>query len=212
MASTFNVVQTIFPGHTEKIIANALYEDQLSQRILDRFLASVVDGKIGLAPTYDEQQRLKSIAFASQGQVLIINFSAKTRSPSPKRELLMTRVFMDASLKKYAFHMDKLSTSIFLDLSLRMKAAVDILSLLPRGRYLILTKVLALGGEPKVDKESVARLFREDESSTAEPTVVATQAWAAYKAALAQPASTSPSIIDTTTFSIEVSSPLNPHN
>jgi hypothetical protein len=183
-------------------------EAHLSERTFDLFLSSVVTGKIGLAPTYDDQQRLKSIAFASSTRVLIITLSKGGRTITLKRELLAAKIFMNDSLTKYGFHMDKFVTSLFTNLSLKIVGAIDILSLWPQRRHLFRTMILALGGESEVDKANVMELFREEESCMAGPFTVATQAWVAYKAALVHPASAPPRTINTTIFSAEVRFPL----
>ncbi|KAF9451890.1 hypothetical protein P691DRAFT_662219 [Macrolepiota fuliginosa MF-IS2] len=199
--SVFSIPQKILPDHEEEITATSVHEDHLSQVVLDQFLRSVVDGKIGLAPTYDSQQVLVSIAFASQNQVLIVKLSANSRFATQKRDLLNKMIFLNSSFQKYAFHMDKLSTSLFYDFSLRIVEAVDILSGSPERRHLLKTKVLMLGGEPKVDSRSVIQLFREEESFRTGRSVVALQAWAAYQAALELPYFVIPCSIDTTIFS-----------
>lgn len=204
LKSTFSLAQTVFPQHDTTVTASSYDEAHLSESTFDLFLSSVVDGKIGLAPTYDEQQRLRSIAFASSSQVLIITLSMKELILTPMRKLLATKILMNDCLRKYAFYMDKFALSMFTNLSLRMVGAVDILSLWPQRRHLIRTKIKALGGVFVVDKTSVEQLFRREESHAAEPLTVATQAWVAYKAALVHPASGPPCTIDTTIFSVEV--------
>lgn len=204
LKSTFSLAQTVFPQHDTTVTASSYDEAHLSESTFDLFLSSVVDGKIGLAPTYDEQQRLRSIAFASSSQVLIITLSMKELILTPMRKLLATKILMNDCLRKYAFYMDKFALSMFTNLSLRMVGAVDILSLWPQRRHLIRTKIKALGGVFVVDKTSVEQLFRREELHTTEPLTVATQAWVAYKAALVHPASGPPCTIDTTIFSVEV--------
>jgi hypothetical protein len=206
--STFNFVPDIFPQETSTIFASSYDEVCLSERTFDLFLSSVVTGRVGLAPIYDEQQKLKSIAFASPTQVLIVTLSKGECAITPKRELLAAKILMNDALGKYGFHMDKFVTSLSTDLSLRIKRGVDILSLWPRRRHLVQTMVLALGGEGKVDKAKVIELFQEEESYTTRPSTVATQAWVAYMAALGLPASGPQRTINTSIFSTEVRSPL----
>ncbi|KAJ3570489.1 hypothetical protein NP233_g4369 [Leucocoprinus birnbaumii] len=203
---TITLQQQILPGHKGSITARYLHMNDLSVRDLDKFLSSAVDGKIGVAPAYDTKQALVSIAFATNDQVLVVKVATKNfsnRTAVEKRALLQKRVFMNASLIKYAFHMDKVATSLFLDMSLHIVAAVDILSCLPRERHLFLTKIEALGGEPTAKGTAVKDLFRQEESSKAERTVIAAQAWAAYRAALLGPSQPSVFKIDTTIFSPE---------
>lgn len=202
--STFSLSQTVFPKDSSTVTASSIDEAQLSERAFDLFLSSVVNEKIGLAPTYDKQQRLKSIAFASSSRVLIITFSMKKQILTPNRKLLADRILMNDSLRKYAFHMDKLATYLFTNLSLRVVGAVDILSLVRQSRHLVKTKISALGGESAVHKASVVKLFCGEELYTAEPLTVATQAWVACKAALLHPASAPQRTINTTIFSNEV--------
>ncbi|KXN88609.1 Regulator of nonsense transcripts 1 [Leucoagaricus sp. SymC.cos] len=201
--SNFMLKQNILPRHTGGITVTPTHEDHLSLATLKDFLASVVDESIGLAPTYDELERLSAIAFASHNRVLIVKMTYNCRFAAQNRQLLSSSILLNASYRKYAFHMDKLSTSLFRDYSLRIREAVDILSLSRQPRHLLLTIIDALGGEWKVDKPSVKHLFRHEESSKADRSVVATQAWAAYQAVLIQSTSAVPNIIDTTIFSAE---------
>ncbi len=201
--STFTVAQGILPAFKETITARSVNEADLSQPLFDRFLSSVSDGKIGLAPTYGPHQKLASIALASRNQVVIVKFSTKTRIPQG-RNVLTAQILTNPSLTKVAFHMDKLATSLFFDFSLRINEAVDILSGLPQRRHLLLAKALALGDPSKVDKESVCELFCEDESSGTDISVIALQAWAAYQAGLVQVDKATLCTIDTTNFPPEV--------
>ncbi|KAF5359600.1 hypothetical protein D9756_003108 [Leucocoprinus leucothites] len=203
-SQTITLKQKILPGCKGNITARFVHMNDLSQQTLDKFLSSAVDSKIGIAPSYDTKQTLISIAFATRDQVLVLKVATKNFNSTiavGKRKLLGSRIFLNPDFSKYAFHMDKLCTSLFLDLELHIVGAVDILSCLPRGRHLFLTKIEALGGEPTVDGSAVKDLFREDETFKAERTVIATQAWAAYQAALLCPAEACK--IDTTILSTE---------
>lgn len=181
-----------------------VHEDHLSLTNLKAFLASVGDGMIGLAPTYDELERLNCIAFASQDRVLTVKFSPNCRFASQKRVMLQNLILLNTSYKKYAFRMDKLAASLFRDYSMRIKEAIDILSGSRQARHLLLTIVELLGGEWRVDRVSIQQLFRKEESSKGDRSISATQAWAAYQAALVQPIFAVPNVIDTTKFSSEV--------
>lgn len=206
MQTSFKLTQNILPKHKDAITARSVHVNNLAERDLDSFLSSIVDGKVGLAPAYDAQQALAYLAFASRGEVLTVKLSSKNPNSEvsiQKRQLLETKIFMNPSLTKYAFHMDKLCTSLFCDLSFRIVKAVDILSGSVRDRHLLLTKIQLLGGETAVNKTSLGDLFREEESSKANESVVATQAWAAFQASLLLPAS-STRFIDTTIFSDKV--------
>ncbi|KAF9451888.1 P-loop containing nucleoside triphosphate hydrolase protein [Macrolepiota fuliginosa MF-IS2] len=201
--SIFPLAQNILPKHKDGVTAQSIHVNDLSERHLDSFLSSVVDGKIGLAPAYDTQQTLTYIAFASRVHVLVIKLN--TKSPNSKlsvqkRQLLGARIFMDSALSKYAFHMDKLCTSLFCDSLLRVVSGVDILSGLRKDRHLLSTKALSLGGKEAVNEIGLNHLFRNEESSKADQSIIAIQAWAAYQASLLQSAS-STKFIDTTIFS-----------
>ncbi|KAF5359610.1 hypothetical protein D9756_003107 [Leucocoprinus leucothites] len=201
--ATFTVRPTIFLRQTGDVVVTPVHEDHLSLTNLKAFLASVGDGMIGLAPTYDELERLNCIAFASQDRVLTVKFSPNCRFASQKRVMLQNLILLNTSYKKYAFRMDKLAASLFRDYSMRIKEAIDILSGSRQARHLLLTIVELLGGEWRVDRVSIQQLFRKEESSKGDRSISATQAWAAYQAALVQPIFAVPNVIDTTKFSSE---------
>ncbi|KXN88608.1 ATP-dependent helicase upf1 [Leucoagaricus sp. SymC.cos] len=206
MASTptFTLDQKIFPKHKGEITVRFVHMNDLSQRDLDRFLSTVVEGKIGVAPAYGAKQVLAFIAFASLNQVLLLKLSKNPNSTvaAQKCELLGTRIFMNSDYIKFAFHMDKLCTSLFHDLSLYITGAVDILSSSPHERHLLLTKAEVLGGEPTVNARAVKGLFCDEESAKVERSIIAAQAWAAYQASLLRPLS-SRALIDTRVHSVE---------
>jgi len=85
--------------------------------------------------------------------------------------------------------MDRISISLFLDLSLRINAAVDILSVSPLDDRRSLQALMnALGDEDLLRKVNVKTLFagrRRKNAPTAKD--VTLQAWAAYRAATLAP-------------------------
>ncbi|KAJ3570490.1 hypothetical protein NP233_g4368 [Leucocoprinus birnbaumii] len=201
--TAYTIQPAISPRHAGHVLVTPVHEDHLTPAILKDFLTTVVDGLIGVAPTYGEQETLNSIAFASAGRVLAVKLSPNCRFAYQKRQILQSLILLNKSYKKYAFRMDKLATSLFRDYSLHISEAVDILSMSPNARHLLLTIVDVLGGEFKVNKSNVRQLFSKEESSKADRSVVATQAWAAYQAALCQPIFVAPYVIDTKLFSSE---------
>lgn len=193
--NSFILEQNIFKDPQPSIHVIRLDENVLvsSPHILGHFLATAVNGVIGLAPVYGAKCALQTVAFASLSQVLIIRFtssegkkkkkhSTDSSHSTPARTFIQDNVLCHPDWQKYAFRMDKLSSSLFLDHHMRITGGVDLLSLSKSSRRSFDAVMNALGGETTLQKDNVKALFKHEETISASPGDVALQAWAACRA------------------------------
>lgn len=190
---TFDVPQNIFQLSYPPIHVVSVNEDDLTadpQLIMD-FISTAEDDGIGLAPVYGAKCALTILAFSTLSQVLLVRFaSAKTKGKKKKKKshstpgqcLLRDNILCHPERQKFAFHMDRLSASLFLDLNLRITGGVDLLSSSRSARQSIEAKMNALGGETTLHKTHVITLFKHNETVTTPAKDLALQAWAACQA------------------------------
>jgi hypothetical protein len=194
---TFDILQNIFKQkhpliHVISVDDNVLIADP---QILWNFLSTADAEVIGLAPVYGAKCVLSSLAFSTLSQVLVVRFSsakpkgkkkkkANKTTPhlTPGKSLLQDNILCHPDRQKYAFRMDKLSASLFLDLNLRMTRGIDLISSSGSGRKSVAAKMNALGGETTLHKSQTIALFKHEETATTPIQDVALQAWAACRA------------------------------
>ncbi|KAJ7707602.1 hypothetical protein B0H17DRAFT_901605, partial [Mycena rosella] len=78
---------------------------------------------------------------------------------------------------KFAFRMDVIAISLFLDLELRITGAVDLLSAAQDSRHSLAALIYVLGGEEGLERKNLITLFEFDENVSAPAANVALQAW-----------------------------------
>ncbi|OAX35939.1 hypothetical protein K503DRAFT_337979, partial [Rhizopogon vinicolor AM-OR11-026] len=201
MAHTiFSLQQNVYVATHDPIVVDDIHESVISSAVLSRFLSSVQGGTVGMAATYRSDCSLSCLAFATLTCALVVHFSAPGKPNRQKnkkkgqeqqppislgRALLQDHILCNPGIQLYAYMMDRISISLFLDLSLRINAAVDILSVSHLDDRRSLQALMnALGDEDLLRKVNVKTLFarrRRKNASTAKD--VALQAWAAYRAA-----------------------------
>ena len=193
---------------------NALYTDPT---VLSHLLATAEDGAIGLAPVYGSECVLATLAVSTPSQVLVIRLGANKARRQGKKcgkrataQSSITGLLCNPEITKYAFRMDRLSTSLFFDFGLRITNGVDLLSISPQkeNRRSFQALMVALGGQNVLKRAAVAAAFKHDEGPHTSQNEVALQAWAALHAAKL-PSSmkiiSNLSKIDTETFDEEAS-------
>ncbi|KAG2367893.1 P-loop containing nucleoside triphosphate hydrolase protein [Suillus spraguei] len=96
------------------------------------------------------------------------------------RTLLQNQILCNPDIQLYGYRMDRIALGLYLDHSLRINAAVDILSVSLSDRRSLEASMDALGGELLLQKQNVKILFahREGDATTKD---VALQAWAACR-------------------------------
>jgi hypothetical protein len=227
-SNTFDVLQDIFTQSYPSIHVVSLDENALvaNPKILGNFLSTSDDGVIGLAPVYGAKCRLTTLAFSTLSDVLLIRFSSgnpngkkkrktNTTTPhlTPGRKLLQDNILCHPERQKFAFRMDRLAASIFLDQGLRIWGGVDLLSSSKAARRSLDALMNALGGETTLYKDNMKALFKHEETATTPIRDVALQAWAACRAgshkSLSKLLSKIPTI-DTQDFGREVCDPFDP--
>ena len=166
------------------------HENNLKKATVNDFLGTVVDETIGIAPSYGSRCVLRTIAFSSSSQVLLIRLSSRESAKSHKAQknsVAVNRSLLEAILchvdsTKYTLKMDKLSMALHLDLGLHLTNGVDLLSVYVKGdRYSVAALRSALGGETTLNKAEVSTLFKDDEMGS-DIRATAMQAWVACNA------------------------------
>ncbi|KAF8554479.1 hypothetical protein OG21DRAFT_1066024 [Imleria badia] len=158
-------------------------------------LLDATDNVLGVSATYGKRCRLSSIAFSTLSQVLVVNIPARHAS-QPKQDTKQQRVaksrgliedhlLLNPKFQKYAFKMDQFAVALYLDLSVSINDAVDMLSVVNGSRQSLQALMDAMGGETNLHKKNVESVFFNTSKS---PTVdaaanVALEAWAACRAA-----------------------------
>lgn len=209
MHDVVSLDQTLYKAAHDPIVVEHIHEDSLSLVLLRRLLDSaqgsresqdccaphgttiVLDGTVGVAATYRSDCSLSCLAFATLTRALVVRFSAPEKPNQGKknvsrgRAILRDHILCNPDIQLYGYRMDRIAVSLFLELELRINAAVDILSAFPQDDRRSLQAIMnALGGELLLQKESVNTLFTPGEGNDIHTTKnVALQAWAVCHAA-----------------------------
>jgi hypothetical protein len=185
----FHIHPHIFQTNPSSVTVSVHNESSLKKATVNAFLATVVDGAIGVAPSYGSRCVLSTIAFSSQSQVLLISLTQSTRKEQRNKAAvnrsLLEEILCHLDSTKYTLKMDKFSTALHLDLGLYITNGVDLLSVAKGGRHSDAALMSALGGETTLNKASVSALFKNDETAS-DIRATATQAWVACHAGLLQ--------------------------
>ncbi|KJA19520.1 hypothetical protein HYPSUDRAFT_892444 [Hypholoma sublateritium FD-334 SS-4] len=183
MSSPEVIHQRLYRSHGSEIMVQSCHPNQL-HNLLPPFTTSVDNNVVGLAAVYGPKARLKKLAIASQTRVLIIDMNQFNKH----NKNLLTAILCNPAYDKYAFEMDRLSTSLFLDSGLYIASAKDLLELSDRegkcDRHSLGARMFALGGEKILSSaNAVNKCFLNDDTSRATMEVLALQSWAAGHAA-----------------------------
>lgn len=197
MASeTFALRSDIFRATSPSILVSCVHENVLAAdpSILSRLLATTEDGAIGLAPIYGPRCVLTTLALSTPSHVLVVRLGAakakKQGKKRPKRATgrpsisILKNLLCHPTVTKYAFRMDRLSTSLFFDLDSRITNGIDLLSVsMKASRRSFQALMVALGGEQFLNRTAVTAAFKHEEGAHTSQKEVALQAWAALHAA-----------------------------
>ncbi|KAF7336708.1 Regulator of nonsense transcripts 1 [Mycena venus] len=119
-------------------------------------------------------------------RVLLVYFNRKPQQKGLRyktgREHLRDLVLCAESYTKYAFKMDGVATSLYLDFGFRIVRAVDLLSAVQEFRESVAALLSVLGGEDAVNRSNLGTVFLDEEVSSPR-SHVALQAWAAWRVA-----------------------------
>ncbi|KAG6332525.1 hypothetical protein ID866_6562 [Astraeus odoratus] len=179
MVTSFTVQQNLYPRLPHSIVVAALDERRLNEHVIQTFQNTVASGGIiGVSAIYGKGCAISSIAFASMSCALVVDFA---KGGSPNRRTLKKRILNNPQYMKCTFRMDTLAVALFLDMSLEICNAVDLLSLPVKGGRRSAEALTNVMGD-KANKDSVKKLFFKDMKKVS-PSDMALQAWAAFQAA-----------------------------
>lgn len=183
MSSPEVLHQGLYRSHTTEIMVQNSHQNQL-HNLLSAFATSVNNAVVGLAAVYGPKARMKKLAIASETQVLIIDMNNHNK----RNKNLLDNFLCNPAYDKYAFEMDRLSTSLFLDCGLYITGARDLLELSDRegecDRHSLSARMFALGGKNILSSaKAVNKCFLNDDTAQATTQVLALQSWAAGHAA-----------------------------
>lgn len=197
--SISSLQQNVYIDAHDAIFVADVHENILSPPVLQRLLDSAQGGTVGVAATYRPDCSISCLAFATLNRALVVHFSPppilnlqkkKGKEQQPPvyrgRTLLRDLILCDPNVKLYGYRIDRITIALFLELSLRINAAVDILSVISDryDRRTLQALMDALGGELLLQKENVKALFAHREGhDTVSTNDVALQAWAACRGA-----------------------------
>ncbi|KAG1817481.1 P-loop containing nucleoside triphosphate hydrolase protein [Suillus subaureus] len=191
--TSFTLQQNVYKAHHGPITVEDVDENSVSSLALQRLIDSAQGGAVGVAATYRTDCTLSSLAFATLTRALVVHFFAAKKQNlqhqqkkkgqeqhppvSPGRTLIQDRILCDPDIRLYGYRIDRIVLGLYLDLSLRINTAVDILSVSVSDRRSLEATMDALGGELLLQKQNVKVLFshREGDATTND---VALQAWA----------------------------------
>ncbi|CAK5268392.1 unnamed protein product [Mycena citricolor] len=194
-ASSFTVAQDIFrpPFPSTNITVKVVHLAALTRNVITDCLGSITGmGGIGVAPVYGAKCVLTTLALASSDKVLVVklgpqatgikNSNGGGKAKRRRGRELLTEILLSLNLTKYAFQMDILVTSLYLDLGMRLCNGVDLLDVLSQGASRRSRAAIfnVLGGEAGLFKDDVAALFQGEEhvrGTTVKQNAL--QAWAA---------------------------------
>jgi hypothetical protein len=191
----FLLTPDVFRQPSPQLLVVSSHENEIAT-VLDCFLGSVTDASVGIAGAYDKCA-LTCLALASSSRVLLVRFvkPGKKKSKlckgkekpcvtafSPGRALLARQILCAAGTRKFGLHLDRLVTSLFLDLDLRMADGVDIIALTPPKKALQSTLdgiVGALGGWGALgERQRVVKVTTDERFDAGDLSSLAVRAWA----------------------------------
>jgi hypothetical protein len=194
----FLLTPDVFRQPGPQLVVVSSHESEIAT-VLDCFLGSVTDASVGIAGAYDKCA-LTCLALASSSRVLLVRFakpSNKKSKPhkgkgkpcvtavSPGRALLARQILCAAGTRKFGLHLDRLVTSLFLDLDLRMADGVDIIALAPPKKALHSTLdgiVNALGGWSALgERQRVVKVTTDERFDAGDLSSLAVRAWASLQ-------------------------------
>ncbi|KAG0706770.1 hypothetical protein DFH29DRAFT_117731 [Suillus ampliporus] len=198
----FTLQQDVYKSDHDPIVVEEVDENNVSSPALRRLINSAESRAIGVTATYRADCTLSCLAFATLTRAVVVHFFA-SKKPKPHqqqqkkkaqveeppvsrgRTLIQDQILCNPGIQLYGYRVDRIALGLFLDLSLRINAAVDILSVSRTNsdRRSLEAIMNALGGELLLQKANVKTLFAYREGDAPATKDVALQAWAACRAA-----------------------------
>ena len=193
----FVLKQDIFRHSQPPIHVDSVQEHEAEEAVIT-FARSLSDGSVGIAAAYDKC-RLTALAFASGTCVLIVRFAKgkqgkkgqkpKHSPPRPGRDALRLALLSHPTLRKLGYNLDRLVTSLYIDVDLRMTHGVDLLGLAGQrkkghGSLDVIAQTLGDWGVLG-DRERIIAVFQSERFDANKLDVLALRAWASYRAGTA---------------------------
>jgi regulator of nonsense transcripts 1 len=192
----FTLHQNVYKAKNKPITVEDVDENNVSSPALQLLIDSAEGAAVGVAATYRSNCSLSSLAFATLTRALVVHFSAKKQNPQQKKKksqeqeppvsqgriLIQDQLLCNIGIKLYGYRIDRIALALFLDLSLRINGAIDVLSVSTSDRRSLQAITNALGGEDLLQKDNVKTLFAHKKGGGTSKDV-ALQAWAACRAA-----------------------------
>jgi hypothetical protein len=217
----FIVHQNVFNQAHSPILVTPVHESssKAARVALDIFMQSVTTTAVGIAAAYT-RCTLSALAFATNDRVYLLKLSTsrkqvkrpKAQVHHPVREALSQALLCQPELRKLGLNVDRLVTSLYLDVDLRLSGGVDILVFAAQkknGHGSIESIAEALGGwSAFVTRDQLVSTFRSEEFDMKNLANLAMRAWVSFRAGTAVTAihaMESASVYDTLTFSETVS-------
>ncbi|THH33182.1 hypothetical protein EUX98_g960 [Antrodiella citrinella] len=144
-----------------------------------------VGGAVGVAATFSDKGKFKTLAFAAADHVVKISLDTMAHNPKGKLRIKKKKAFAaiqkiltDPNLDKIGFDMEKVVAGLYRNHGMHISPAIDLQSMHSRTRPRYSNDVLlgVLGGETTLEKEKVLRVLRNDDDDELN---VALRAWAA---------------------------------
>jgi hypothetical protein len=191
----FFVHQNVFNRAHPPISVTPVHESssKAARVALDTFMQSVTTTAVGIAAAYT-RCTLSALAFATNEHVYLLKLStsrkqAKRPKPQghyPVREALSKTLLCQAELRKLGFGLDRLVTSLYLDVDLRIKGGADVFALAPqkkkgRGSLDCIAQVLG-GWSAVVPRDKLAPTFTSEEFDSKNMANLALRAWVSFRA------------------------------
>jgi regulator of nonsense transcripts 1 len=192
----FTLHQNVYKAKNKPITVEDVDENNVSSPALQLLIDSAEGAAVGVAATYRSNCSLSSLAFATLTRALVVHFSAKKQNPQQKKKksqeqeppvsqgriLIQDQLLCNIGIKLYGHRIDRIALALFLDLSLRINGAIDVLSVSTSDRRSLQAITNALGGEDLLQKDNVKTLFAHKKGGGTSKDV-ALQAWVACRAA-----------------------------
>lgn len=166
---SFLWTQDVFKQAAHPINVISLREYLVTSHLLDDFLDSATDARIGLNSTYDQKYgpRLSGLAISTSTYIILVRFArletgtrGSIKAKGTGNQLLQSKILFNLEYENLAFDMERLSTALYLDQKLHISNAIDLQSLRPdlTPRSGMFARNVILGGVHSVEKANVVCL------------------------------------------------------
>lgn len=169
MVDPIFITQDIFIKTYPPIEAIHIRELALTDSFINHYFGTtnMATRTLGLSGKYGNKSKLSSLAIATDTHVIVIQLSLDLEKTHKRRQsarrLLQDRILCSTKIRKLAFDVERLATTLFLDHEYRMNNTVDIQSLFPgdTSRESTITLLASLGGKSTLNTAGVQYTFQQ---------------------------------------------------